>query len=136
MVVSAQDRCNTVLDHVRSSNLNFLSQETSYSVYLTIRKSFVKNSPNCYPSNPYRDQTDSSFTEPKNVSEAEINRLKMKLSKMEAENAILTKAYEDEVEVSTNLKKQLDDADDKLDNIHINFRQLEASLDNLNNAKK
>ena len=55
---------------------------------------------------------------------------------MEAENAILTKAYEDEVEVSTNLKKQLDDADDKLENTHNNFGQLEASLDNLNNAKK
>ena len=55
---------------------------------------------------------------------------------MEAENAILTKAYEDEVEVSTNLKKQLDDADDTLKNIHINFGHLEASLDNLKNAKK
>ena len=105
MVVSAQDHCNAVLDHVRSSNLNFLSQETSYSVYLTIRKSFIKNDPNRYASNHshHRGQTDSPFLE----TEAETNRLKMKLSKLETENTILNKAYEEEVEVSTNLKNQI-----------------------------
>ena len=125
MVVSAQDHCNAILDHVRSSNLNFLSQETSYSVYLTIRKSFIKNQPSNH--SPYHGQTDSSFLENKDGSE--IYCLKRKLSKLETENAILTKAYEDEVEVSTNLKTHIDEADEKLENIHKNIGQLEAAHD-------
>ena len=41
----------------------------------------------------------------------------MKLYKMEAENATLNKAFEDEVEASNTLKKQLDEADKKLENL-------------------
>ena len=38
-----QDVCDQVLQVVRSSQLNFCSQETPYSVFLTLRKSFTKN---------------------------------------------------------------------------------------------
>ena len=97
----------------------FLSQETSYSVYLTIRKSFVKNAPNCDPADYLTscDQIHTFVTEVKNVNEAELNHLKMKLYQMEAINATLTKAFENEVEASNTLKKQLDEADKKLDDL-------------------
>ena len=133
MVVSAQDHCNAVLDHVRSSNLNFLSQETSYSVYLTIRKSFVKN----YPSNhsPYHGQTYSSFLETKDASEAELNCLKMKLSKLENENAILTKAYEEEIDDSRELMQNHGQAQKAIENLQNNFNKVGADLENLKNAK-
>ena len=39
---SIEDIYNQVLLSVRSSNLNFSSQETPYSIYLTIRKSLIK----------------------------------------------------------------------------------------------
>ena len=138
VVTTAQERCNSVLDHVRSTNLNFLSQETSYSVYLTIRKSFVKNVPNQYPADhltPRDEQVHTPVTEANNVYEAELNHVKTKLYQMEAANATLTKAFEDEVEASNNLKMQLNDAGNKLDNLHSNFSQQKAKLENIMNAK-
>ena len=38
-----QEACQKVLQIVRDSQLNFCSQETPYSVFLTLRKSFTKN---------------------------------------------------------------------------------------------
>ena len=35
--------CDHILNSVRSSNLNFAYQETPYSLYLTIRKTQIKN---------------------------------------------------------------------------------------------
>ena len=42
MALTAQESCENVLQSVKSSNLNFLIQESPFSVYLTIRKRFLK----------------------------------------------------------------------------------------------
>ena len=43
MSVNINKVCDNILDSVRRSNLNFVCQETPYSVYLTIRKSWRKH---------------------------------------------------------------------------------------------
>jgi hypothetical protein len=40
-----QDSSDRILDVIKSSNLHFNIQETPHSVYITIRKKFVKESP-------------------------------------------------------------------------------------------
>ena len=42
-VISVKNSCDFIINSVRNSALNFSSQETPYSLYLTIRKSFVKS---------------------------------------------------------------------------------------------
>ena len=42
--MSADTVCNKVLQVVKDSNLNFLINETPYSAFVTIRKTFVKHS--------------------------------------------------------------------------------------------
>ena len=43
MAVIIQDSCAHILRSVRNSKLNFACQETPYSIYLTIRKSWKKH---------------------------------------------------------------------------------------------
>ena len=49
-LVTAEVVCENVLECLKTSNLNFLIQESPYSVYVTIRKRFLKNSPQKIPS--------------------------------------------------------------------------------------
>ena len=66
--------CEFLLKQLKSTNLNFILQETPYSVYLTIRKSFIKNLNTNNPSQTF------------NVSEETLNK---KIADLEAENLLL-----------------------------------------------
>ena len=44
--MSAQDVCEKLVNQVKSSNLNFVVRETPYSVFITLRKSFIKTTEN------------------------------------------------------------------------------------------
>jgi hypothetical protein len=90
---AAQDHCNSVLDHVTPTNLNFVLQETSYSIFITIRKTFVKNAHNPYPPDYLSScaQTHTPLTETKNMYKDEIIQLKMKVHHSEAEHATVIK---------------------------------------------
>ena len=41
--IGASHVCENLLNNVKSSNLNYLVNETPYSAYITIRKMFIKN---------------------------------------------------------------------------------------------
>ena len=43
-LMSPEDACERVLTEIRSSNLHFLVQESAFSLYITIRKKFIKGS--------------------------------------------------------------------------------------------
>ena len=43
MFDSAQSSCDFIQHSVRNSGLNFSCQETPYSIFLTVRKSFIKS---------------------------------------------------------------------------------------------
>ena len=135
MVATAQDRCNSILEHVRSTNLNFLSQETSFSIYLTIRKTLVKNVPDPYPHIQLSNR-EHIPAETKAVLEAEISQLKATLYQRESEKNDLIKLYEGETLEAEELKKQLDETTNALENIDANYAKLEAKLKDLEKSKK
>ena len=72
--MDAKITCEFLLKQLKSTNLNFILQETPYSVYLTIRKSFIKNLNTNNPSQTF------------NVSEETLNK---KIADLEAENLLL-----------------------------------------------
>ena len=69
--MSADTVCNKVLQFVKDSNLNFLINETPYSAFVTIRKTFVKLSKEdtldkvVTHQNPARENTHNSDLEQK-----------------------------------------------------------------------
>ena len=134
VAITAQNHCNSILEHVRSTNLNFLAQETSFSVYLTIRKTFVKNVPLLPPPNQLSSRDENNI--PTEANEAELNFLKSKLCQKESENAALIKAYEDETLESEDLKNQLLCANNALNNLNENYSKLEEDLESLKSSKR
>ena len=43
MASDPQEACDKILKEIRTSNLHFMVQESPYSIYLTLRKRFFKN---------------------------------------------------------------------------------------------
>ena len=88
--------CQMIIDGVRSSNLNFSLQETPFSLYVTIRKSY-------YNTRNYSNRHNQS--EPLLDSSKEIDALKAKYKLLEEALESLKEKYEDEInENETNQK--------------------------------
>ena len=87
--LSVNDSCDFVISSVRNSFLNFSIQETPFSLYLTIRKSFSQTSSN----------SDKIFSRDTNVGRenSEVETLKIKLKAAEDSNMNLKKDYEEAV---------------------------------------
>ena len=91
-MVTAQESCENVLLALKSSNLNFLIQESPYSVYITVRKRFLKNSPQ-----PKKVLNSASHDATNCALELEISELKKEL---EAKNTRCT-----DIEIENELLK-------------------------------
>ena len=131
MEPNAQEACNTILQQTRSSNLNFTFQETPYSVFLTIRKSFSKRTLNHFPriepgnSVPLENLTTKSSSE---LFQADILALKLKNEHLEKANDDLKNDYNEEVLASEALKAALDDSKERLNCLGANFEQIQSEL--------
>ena len=77
-----QKSCDLVMDSVTKSCLNFFLQKTAYSLYLSIRKSLVRNKPS-----EEADENEPKATNFNNEDESllkeEIRTLNMKLAEAE-----------------------------------------------------
>ena len=123
--LSALETCDLILGHVKTSSLNFSIQETPFSVYLTLRKSFNQSSRRF--SNPETYTSSSNPTQSKETLEKletelqnlrfEQNLLKAKNDDLEKANEDLAKKYEDEVIESEHLLSRLQDQRGHLDNL-------------------
>ena len=71
--------CDDILNSVRKSNLNFVCQETPYSVFLTIRKSWKKHQPVQQLNNEHKQQV------PVSVSQVENNAKDQKIKHLECQ---------------------------------------------------
>ena len=139
---SAQKHCDTILDRVRSSNLNFVLQETPFSIFLTIRKSFNKNLSN----QPYPEPNlDSDVHDSDKLSDlmAEIKSLrtenkniKAKKELLEQSQVTLAKNYAEEVTECEHLKGELIGNVSKLNNLQNNFEKINSNLKIIENEKK
>ena len=125
-----QDVCDQVLQVVRSSQLNFYSQETPYSVFLTLRKSFTKNFKHPTFLEPFQHPklVKNSNLEMEVHLEAlqeEIKKTKMENSKLEHEKVTLINNYEEEISFNEQFRseyKQLESAQEILNNSYQNLK--------------
>ena len=89
--LSANSVCNQLLKIVKDSNLNYLVNETPYSAYVTIRKTFVRNSSEVTLAGKDLNQENLAKENdaPQDKFEAlivENNTLRRKLSQLESDN--------------------------------------------------
>ena len=143
LIFSPQKSCNTILENVRSSKLNFSIQETPYSLFLTIRKSFTKNFLNHQPE-PHLDSR-TKVLDIKKISdlEAELDilktenrNLKLKNEHLEKGNVALANNYEEEVSECEAIKEELVDTTAQLENWKTNCKNMEANLKNIEKKSK
>ena len=113
-VFSVENCCDFVLNSVRNSYLNYSVQETPYSVYLTIRKSFANNkiSPGTGQTLPLNNNQ-KSVVENRNILKKEIENLKIRLKASEDSNLILKQNYEDTLSDCEESYKKIKRLEDK-----------------------
>ena len=108
-VFNVEKSCEIIVKTVRNSQLNYAVQETPYSLYLTIRKSFAKNSSSSNSNPSFSDILDSekSVVEEKIVLEKEVEKLKKMLKVSEGTNQILQENYEETLSDSEKCHEQI-----------------------------
>jgi hypothetical protein len=89
--MSAQVQCDKILNQVHDSKLHFLVQETPFSLYLTVRKRFNKNSPKSETlkeENSAVNQPGDFLKKEQKLKEAKdiIESLELKLQKVEKDH--------------------------------------------------
>ena len=102
--MDANISCEIILKHLKSSNLNFVLQETPYSAYITIRKSFVKTRDSVIPESTA--ESGEVLYDKIKVLQAENVSLKTDLHKLKS----LAKKSDDEI---LDLEVQLKNSQDK-----------------------
>ena len=139
--ISPLETCELILSHVRSSCLNFAIQETPFSVYLTLRKSFSQVQRR-YPTSDNSPSLIASPLGPNNL-ETELKMLKEDFKLLKFHSDQLKKSKDDlsnkikeEVILSENLKSQLTGEREKLQFMHEKFEELESKVTILKSEKK
>ena len=110
---SIENSCQGIISAVKSSSLNFGIQETPFSIYISVRKSYNKSS----NPNLKSKQQNGAFYDVK----SELDYLQTKIKHLENSNEILQRNYEEtlnEAESITNqncnLQNQLEILGDRL----------------------
>ena len=143
---SPQKLCEMLLENVRASQLNFSIQDTPFSVYLTLRKSFSKKIQNevfkSQPAAPHRHFVDVSNDKMSEL-ECEIASLRIGNSNLAEKNKFLedaqhtlAKNYDDEVSYNEEIKAELEILATKCKNIENLFEKNEMKLNKIQNEKK
>jgi DNA repair exonuclease SbcCD ATPase subunit len=135
------ETCDLILRHVKTSCLNFAIQETPFSVYLTIRKSFSQS-----PRRP-ADNTSSLTAQPQplgpNKLETELETLKKEFKFLKSQRDSLERVkddisvkFEEEVILSEHLTQELTSKNEKLLFMHAKFEELEDKAAKIENENK
>ena len=127
-VHSVQKSCDIVVNSVRSSFLNFSLQETPFSLYFTIRKSFVKSQPLPFLHPPHK----TNIKEDEVVVE-EIETLKTKLKALEDNNTALLHNYEEAVNDCEESYNTIKDLEAKIKDYEVKATDKVASESHKNN---
>ena len=135
MISNAKDTYNTILQNIRSSNLNLVIQETPYSVFLTIRKTVRRDVINHshYPEPSFNnfktvEKVKSEIEASLEIMEEEKRNLQIRNIHLERANADLTKNCSEEVEDHETLKADLDDATEQLNSLKADNERLMSDL--------
>ena len=133
MATYLENTCDFLIHKIRDSGLNFSCQETPYSFYITLRKSFIK----------------SRLTQPK-FAISETSDLKEKFEKILARNITLennSKQLQKEVEdlleenkaaqmIAKNLQNQNDEKDALIDSLESSIKNLTGDFHSMEGRNK
>ena len=127
---SVLETCDNILQHIRSSHLNFLVQESPFSLFVTIRKSFNQQK---LEGKYLDDKNDYNQNLQDQKSKNQI--LHSKSDMLEHERSELLRDYEEEVSVSEVLTIELKNTKSKLNNLETKFATIKATM-NLDRIEK
>ena len=135
--ITPQMTCDSILQHIRSTALNFELRETPFSIFLTLRKSFNRNV-RVQPYNMHQDDSTKLLeqADEHEILKTEYNALKARNDFLEKSKEVVENAYEEEVNEAENCHKQLTEASEKLDNLQVAFNKMKTNFDNLKIEKK
>ena len=124
-VISVKDSYSFIVDTVRSSSLNFSIQETPYSLYFTIRKSFVQR--------PVSSSQMISKYMPETQVNCDMEQLKKKLKVLEDKNNMLRNDYEEEINNSEVSHKSVKDLERKVEMLEENLKKVKEENEQKDN---
>ena len=130
---AVQESCNSIMHHIRASSLNFKIEETPYSIFLTVRKSFSKNfSSHPSPSFLVSNACDlSEFQSELEKLKEENIELRAKNHDLEQANAVISRNFQEDALESEASKVDLENAQHKIANIDRKLSMTESSLNSL-----
>ena len=125
-----QNSCFSVLDTIRSSNLNYSIQETPYSIFLTLRKSLIK-SPNL-PVPGVRSSTQQLVQDTTLVSNLQEENLSLKrrCQFLENSNEVLKNNLEEAIIDSEITRKTIHDLEDEHETMNKKLDKTEKEVEN------
>ena len=125
--LTAFKTCERIQQQVRFSQLNFNIQETPFSIFLTLRKSYNKNFVNSVEVDSVESHPHSGIV---NLTQLEIrnHNLQANLKKMEKDNTALYNDYVEEVTISEALKCELESTKVQFNNLDTHFDSMEKKL--------
>ena len=112
--------CGQVLYSIKMSELDYLVKETPYSIYVTIRKKFVKG---------HTDADDTS--EKVDIIDVTTEMLKKKLQIAEKENKGLKEKIADDLQITEMLRVEYEELEMKTDNLESDKSELEDTIEEL-----
>ena len=125
--VTTIDSCQVIINSIRSSCLNFSFQETPYSMYITVRKSFLQ-----FPKSEAKVSPEVLFSPTiRVVPEHHQDSLQVKITKLETAHQRLRQNFEDsvlELEAATNDNKNLEE---KIETLHTKLSEAEKNVDTI-----
>ena len=128
-ILSPQDSCDKILHVIKYSNLNFAIHETPYSVYLTIRKKFIKEAP-MKVLNP--DSIEQEFSRLKNAISSLTGDLQEEIDN-HTESQNLIKILEEKLEhAESEVIKQSKRFQTDKENLEVEAKQLKANAKSVN----
>jgi chromosome segregation protein len=118
--MDAISTCEIILNQLKATNLNFVLQETPFSAFITIRKSFIKSFHRNVPG--------------KQLSSEKKNQLSDEnIKALVAENEFLKSELKKEKNRSCILEEELNESKMKIDGLHGGFKQSEMERKKLDN---
>lgn len=112
--------CGQVLYSIKMSELDYLVKETPYSIYVTLRKKFIKG---------YTDADDTS--EKVDIIDVTTEMLKKKLQIAEKENKGLKEKIADDLQITEMLRVEYEELEMKTDNLESDKSELEDTIEEL-----
>ena len=93
---TVQESCNSILQHLRASSLNFRIEETPYSIFMAVRKSFSKKMSSAPSLSLIVSNNISDFRPELYQLKAENLDLRAKNHDLEKANAAIARNFEEE----------------------------------------